>query len=129
VNDLLWIDAEVALAVHSRLLTLEGGAFGIRDLGLLQSALARPQQLFAYGHNPGIVDMAAAYAVGIVRDHPFIDGNKRTALVVASLFLELNGFRFTAAEEGAAPVMLSLAAGALDEPAFTAWLRSNSVRA
>jgi len=94
-------------------------------MGLLQSALARPQQLYAYGDNPNIIDMAASYTAGIVRNHPFIDGNKRTGLLVGILFLELNGARFTATEESAAQAIFSLAAGSLDEPAFASWLRSN----
>jgi len=80
----------------------EGGlAAGVRDAGLLESALARPRQLQAYGEKPGIVEMAAAYVAGIVRNHPFFDGNKRTGFVVGVLFLEMNGYRFTASEEGA----------------------------
>jgi death on curing protein len=120
-----WIDERDALSLHDRLLDLEGGAEGLRDRGLLQSALARPRQILAYGDKPDIIQMAAAYTVGIVQDHPFIDGNKRTGFVVGVLFLELNGYRFTASEEAAAEAVLSLAAGALKEAAFTAWLRSN----
>jgi death on curing protein len=122
----VWIDERDALALHDRLLDLEGGKAGLRDRGLLQSALARPQQLLAYGHQPDIVQMAAAYTAGIVQDHPFIDGNKRTGFVVGVLFLELNGFRFTASEEDAAQAVLSLAAGKLKEAAFAAWIRANA---
>src|SRR5713226_7007618 len=121
----VWIDERDALALHDRLLALDGGAAGVRDPGLLQSAVARPQQLYAYGDNPDTIDMAAAYTAGIVRNHPFIDGNKRTGFLVGVLFLELNGFHFTATEESAAQAILSLAAAALDEPAFAAWLRAN----
>lgn len=123
-----WIHQRDAIALHDRLLALEGGAPGLRDPGLLASALARPQQLFAYGKSPGIIAMAAAYTAGIVLDHPFIDGNKRTGFVVGVLFLELNGYRFTASEESAAQAVLSLAAGSLDEPAFGAWMRANTKR-
>jgi death on curing protein len=119
------IDERDALALHDRLLALDGGAPGLRDPGLLQSALARPRQLHAYGDNPGIIDMAASYTAGIARHHPFIDGNKRTGFLVGVLFLELNGLRFTATEESAAQVILSLAAGTLDEPALVAWFRGN----
>ena len=97
----------------------------MRDMGFLQSALARPQQLRAYGDNPDIIDVAAAYIAGIVRNHPFVDGNKRTGFLVGVLFLELNGPHFTATEESAAQAILSLTAGTLDEPALTAWLRAN----
>jgi death-on-curing protein len=128
VREPLWIDERDALALHDRLLALEGGAPGLRDLGLLMSALARPQQLRAYGDKPDIIQMAAAYTAGIVRDHPFIDGNKRTGFVVGVLFLELNGYRFVASEEDAAQAVLSLAAKTLEETAFAAWMRANVKR-
>jgi death-on-curing protein len=124
----VWIDERDALALHDRLLALDGGAPGLRDLGLLQSALARPQQLHAYGNNPDVIDMAAAYITGIVRNHPFVDGNKRTGFLLGVLFLELHGYRFTATEESAAQAILSLAAGTLDEPALAAWFRANVKR-
>ncbi len=123
-----WVDERDALALHDRLLALEGGAPGLRDRGLLQSALARPQQLLAYGDKPDTIHMAAAYVAGIVRDHPFVDGNKRTGFVVGVLFLELNGYRFTASEEDAAQAVLDLAAGALEESALAAWMRANAKR-
>jgi death on curing protein len=128
VTEPVWIDERDALALHDRLLALDGGAPGVRDMGLLQSALARPQQLHAYGDNPDIIDMAAAYIAGIVRNHPFIDGNKRTGFLVGVLFLEMNGALFTATEESAAQAILSLAARTLDEPALAAWLRANVKR-
>jgi death-on-curing protein len=124
----VWIDERDALALHDRLLALDGGAPGLRDLGLLQSALARPQQLHAYGNNPDVIDMAAAYITGIVRNHPFVDGNKRTGFLLGVLFLELHGYRFTATEESAAQAILSLAADTPDEPALAAWLRANVKR-
>jgi death-on-curing protein len=105
---------------------LEGGAPGVRDSGLLQSALARPCQLLAYGEKPGIVDMAALYTAGIVRNYPFLDGNKRTGFVVGVLFLEINGYRFVASEEDATQAVLSLAAGALVEAEFTTWMHANA---
>ena len=121
-----WIDERDALALHDRLLALDGGAVGIRNLGLLQSARARPQQLRAYGAAPDTIDMAAAYMVGIARNHPFVDGNKRTAFVVGVLFLETNGYRFIATEEDATQAVLGLASGAIDEAQFTRWLRANA---
>ena len=124
----VWIDERDALVLHDRLLALHGGAFGLRDEGLLKSALAPPQQHFAYGESPDIVDMAAAYTAGIVRNHPFADGNKRTGFVVGILFLELNGFRFTASEEDAAQAVLGLAAGSLDETGYSAFLHANMAR-
>jgi death on curing protein len=129
VSEPNWIDERDALALHDRLLALDGGAPSLRDPGLLQSALARPRQLHAYGDNPDIIDMAAAYIAGIVRNHPFIDGNKRTGFLIGILFLELNGYRFTATEESAAQAVLSLAAGSLDEPALAVWLSANVKRA
>src|SRR6059036_1619563 len=120
----VWIDERDALALHEQLLALDGGAEGVRDAGLLQSALARPRQLRAYADSD-IIGMAAAYTAGIVRNHPFIDGNKRTGFVVGILFLELNGYRFTASEESATQAVLELAAGTLDGRGYTAFLRAN----
>ena len=122
----VWIDERDALALHDRLLALHGGAVGLRDDGLLNSALARPQQHFAYAESPDIVDMAAAYTGGIVRNHPFLDGNKRTGFVVGVLFLELNGYRFNASEEDAAQMVLELASGNLDEAGYIAFLRAHA---
>jgi len=113
------------LAIHDRLLAVHGGGQGLRDRGLLQSALARPRQHHAYVGARDIIAMAALYTAGIVRNHPFIDGNKRTGFLVGVLFIELNGFNFKASEEDATQAVLDLAAGTLDEAAFTAWLRAN----
>lgn len=121
-----WIDERDALALHGRMLALYGGAEGVRDGGLLQSALACPMQIYAYGDTPDVIGLAAAYTVGIVRNHPFVDGNKRTGFVVGVLFLELNGYRFTASEEAATQAVLELAAGSLDEAGYTAFLRANA---
>jgi death on curing protein len=129
VKEPVWIDARDALALHDRLLALEGGAAGLRDKGLLESALTRPKQLRAYDGRADVIQMATAYTAGIVRDHPFVDGNKRTGFVVGVLFLELNGYRFVASEEDAAHAVLSLAAGRLEERAFAAWMRANVKRA
>lgn len=121
-----WIEERDTLVLHDRLLALHGGAAGIRDDALLKSALARPQQIYAYADSPDLIDLAAAYTVGIVRNHPFIDGNKRTGFVVGILFLELNGYRFTANEADAAQAVLGLAAGTLDEASYAAFLRANN---
>ena len=123
-----WIGERDALALHDRLLALEGGAAELRGKGLLESSLARPKQLQAYGDRPDIIQMAAAYTAGIVLDHPFIDGNKRSGFVVGVLFLELNGYRFVASEEDAAQAVLSLAAGTMEEARFAAWMRANVKR-
>jgi death-on-curing protein len=121
----IWIEKHDALILHDRLLALYGGAGGLRDDTLLISALARPQQLYAYADAPDTIDMATAYAAGIVRNHPFIDGNKRTGFVVSTLFLELTGYRFAASEEDAAQAILKLASGMLDEAGYTTFLRAN----
>ena len=125
MSDPVWVDERDALALHDRLLALDGGAGGVREPDLLKSALARPQQIYAYGDKPDIVDMAAAYTVGIIRNHPFVDGNKRTGFVVGVLFLEMNGYFFTATEEGSTESVLSLAAGSLDEVGYSAWMHAN----
>ena len=124
----VWIDERDALVLHDRLLALHGGAAGLRDLAVLESALARPRQHFAYAESPDIVAMAAAYTAGIVCNHPFVDGNKRTGFVVGILFLELNGYLFTASQEDAAKAVLELAAGNLDEAGYDAFLRANGAR-
>jgi death-on-curing protein len=123
----VWIDERDALVLHNRLLALHGGAVGLRDGGLLQSAMARPQQHSAYAEGANIIDMATAYTMGIVRKHPFLDGNKRTGFVAGILFLELNGYRFVASEEDAAQAVLKLAAGNLDEADYSSFLRGNVV--
>ncbi len=124
----VWIELRDVVALHDRLLALDSGAEGVRDQGLLESALARPQQLAAYGNRPSLIDMAAAYTAGVVRNHPFVDGNKRTGFVIGVLFLEMNGYRFTATEEDATQAVLNLAAGTLDETAFAAWTHANTKR-
>ena len=119
---------ETVLALQERLLAEFGGIGGIRDDGLLHSALARPQQLFAYGQ-PSLFDLAAAYAFGLVRNQTFLDGNKRIGFTVAVLFLELNGKRFAAPEVEATLKTLALAARELDEVTYAAWLRKHSSKA
>jgi death on curing protein len=128
VSDPVWIDERDALALHDRLLALDGGAVGLRDEALLESALARPRQLLAYGKRPDMVALASAYTAGILHNHPFIDGNKRTGFLVGVLFLELNGYRFSATEEDATHAVLGLAAGTLDETAFADWMGGNVTR-
>jgi death on curing protein len=121
----LWIEERDVLAIHDRLMAAHGGATGLRDRGLLQSALARPRQHYAYADGADVGAMAALYTAGIVRNHPFVDGNKRTGFVVGVLFLELNGYDFKASEEDATQAVLDLAAGTLDEAAYAAWLQAN----
>jgi death-on-curing protein len=121
----LWIEERDVLAIHDRLIAIHGGATGLRDRGLLLSALARPRQHRAYADSTDIVAMAALYTAGILGNHPFVDGNKRTGFVVGILFLELHGFDFTASEEDATQAVLDLAAGTLDESSYATWLRAN----
>jgi death-on-curing protein len=118
----LWIETRDVLAIHDRLLALHGGAPELRDRGLLESALARPRQHHAYAESPDIIEMAALYTAGIIRNHPFVDGNKRTGFVIGVLFLELNGFNFEASEPDATQAVMSLAAGTLDDAGYCAWL-------
>ncbi len=122
-----WLDLRDALAIHDRILALHGGAEGIRDQGLLESALARPRQMYAYADDPDLADLSAALTVAVVRNHPFVDGNKRTGFLLGVLFPELNGLEFAAKEEDAAQAVLSLAAGSLTEGQFRNWLRDNIV--
>jgi death on curing protein len=128
VRQPVWIDERDVLALHDRLLALHGGAAGVRDVGLLKSALARPQQHLAYAEVPDVIDMATVYTARIVRNHPFIDGNKRTGFVVGILFLELNGYRFTASEEDAVQAVLELAADTFKEADYGSFLRDNVKR-
>lgn len=121
----IWIAVRDALAIHDRLLALYGGAEGTRDQNLLESALARPRQMFAYAENPNVTALAAALISGVVRNHPFIDGNKRTGFVLGVMFLELNGWQFKATEEDATQAVRALAAGDLDENSFKNWLSDN----
>jgi death-on-curing protein len=120
-----WIEESVVWAVHEAQLAEHGGLAGVRDAGLLASALARPINLAAYGEADAAA-LAAAYAFGIARNHPFIDGNKRTAFVCAELFLALNGVALLAEDAACVGTMLALASGELPETEFAAWLRSNS---
>lgn len=121
----VWIEESVVLAVHEAQLAEHGGPTGIRDAGLLASALARPRNQAAYGQ-PDAADLAAAYGFGIARNHPFVDGNKRTAFVCTELFLMLNGRQLTADNPGCVTTMLALSAGDLPEADFAAWVRTNS---
>jgi len=120
-----WIAYETVLIFHELQISEHGGAAGLRDEGGLRSALARPENLAAYGE-PDLFDLAAAYASGISQNHPFLDGNKRTAFVVAASFLDLNGQELKAAEAEAAVVFLRLAAGEFSEAELAEWFRRNS---
>ncbi len=121
----VWLQAAVLRAVHDEQLLEHGGASGVRDEGLFESALARPLNLAAYGE-PDVAELAASYGYGLARNHPFIDGNKRTAFVAVELFLALNGHELTADDPACVLTMLAVAAGTLEEPDFAAWLREHT---
>ena len=120
----LWIDPDILLAAHDEQLVEHGGASGVRDRGLFESALARPQNLAAYGE-PDAAALAAAYAYGLAKNHAFVDGNKRTSLIALEYFLELNGFTLMADDAQCVLVILSLASGAFDEDALADWIRKH----
>jgi len=124
----VWVRRDVVLAVQEMLLAEHGGAAGIRDEGMLDSALGRPENLFAYG-KPTVFELAAAYAFGLAKNHPFIDGNKRIGFATGILFLELNGYVFTATEVDAVLKTLALAASEMTEAAYATWIKANSRRA
>ncbi len=125
---IVWISRELTLAIHDRQLAEHGGGSGVRDSGLLDSALARPQQLFAYGHPPpDLADLAASLAHGLARNHPFVDGNKRTAAVMCEVFIELNDGHLEADDVELYPQYMGLADGSLSESEFAAWLRERIV--
>lgn len=126
----VWIEKGFALAIHDRLLSEHRGSTGVRDEGLLASALTRPQQLHASGDPaPDLADLAASLAFGLARNHPFVDGNKRTAHVCYRVFLELNGVTLLTSEEDKYVTTLALAEGSLSEPDFAAWLRRHIAQA
>jgi len=122
-----WLTREEALGLHELMLSDYGGLEGIRDDNMLESALAKPRHKFDYG-NPNMAELAASYAVGVVKNHPFLDGNKRTGFMLAAGFLERNGYSFMAAEADAAVRTLALAAGEMTEAAYATWLGANSKR-
>ncbi len=125
----VWISEELVIAVHARQITEHGGSAGIRDKSLLKSALARPQQLYAYGDpSPDIAALAASLAYGIARDHPFVDGNKRTAAVLCELFITVNGMSLEASDQEMLSVFLALAEGSLNENQLANWIRPRLIQ-
>ena len=120
----VWLDIEIIVDIHAEQLSIFGGPEGIRDAGLLESALARPQNKFAYGERD-LATFAAAYAFGIIRNHPFIDGNKRASFAVMIVFLGLNDIEFLVPEAHATAMIVSLAAGEVSEDSLARWIRDN----
>jgi death-on-curing protein len=122
-----WIRLDVALAIHEAVIAEHGGSLGSRDAGLLESALARPQQAWSYADpQPSAAELAAIYAVAISRNHPFVDGNKRVAFAVLETFLDLNGFRLAATDSECISTMWALAGGSLSDDDFTAWVTEHA---
>jgi death-on-curing protein len=128
VSEPIWLDTSIVLDVHTEQLALFGGADGVRDLGLLESALGRPLNKFAYGET-SLAALAAAYAFGIARNHPFVDGNKRAAFASIIVFLGLNGVDFDVPPEAATAIILGMAAGEIDEDGLARWIEDNMPRA
>jgi death-on-curing protein len=127
VNEPIWIRQDVVLRLHEESLMLHGGPEGIRDLGLLESALSRPRNLLAYSEDsPSLARLAAAYAKGIVANHPFVDGNKRTAYIVALTFLRLNGLEVTATKEDRVLTFWTVAASEISEDQLAFWFERNT---
>jgi death-on-curing protein len=124
VSEPEWLDSSIVVDVHAEQLALFGGADGIRDLALLESALARPLNKFAYGET-GLAALAAAYAFGIARNHPFVDGNKRAAFAAMIVFLGLNGIDLDVAPEAATAIILGVAASEIEEDGLARWIRDN----
>lgn len=127
MNSWQWIVEGVIIAVHAEQIAEHGGKNGLRDRGLLSSALARPRNIAGY-KTPTVFDLAAAYAYGIVKNHPFIDGNKRTGFLVAYIFLAMNGWKLIASEASAVEAVLALASGGMSEAEFADWLKTQSIR-
>ena len=121
----VWLDKRLILVIHGEQLREHGGAEGVRDEGLLESALARPLNAASYGE-PDLAELAALYALGIARNHPFVDGNKRTAYVALELFLDLNGVDLTASDAESTVAMLDMAAGEFTDEEFTLWVREHA---
>ena len=121
-----WLTIQLVLASHSQAVAEFGGSHGVRDAGLLESALDRPRNLYVYGDDPNLFDLAAAYCMGIVKNHPFIDGNKRTGDLTARAFLFRNGYLFEPDEADEVNMIVALAASEIDEGALARWISENS---
>ncbi len=121
-----WLTAQLVQAIHSQAVAEFGGSHGVRDMGLLESALDRPRNLYAYGDDPTLFDLAAAYCTGIVKNHPFIDGNKRTGDLTARAFLFRNGSLFEPVEIDEVNMIVALAAGEIEEDDLARWISENS---
>jgi len=123
-----WLSVDIVKALHSEVISRFGGSEGVRDAGLLESAIGRPQNLSAYGNDPSLPELAAAYCAGIVRNHPFVDGNKRTGLLMVRAFLFRNACAFEPNEAEEVAVMVALANGEIDESRLAGWIADNVTR-
>lgn len=121
-----WVNRQALMLLHDESLAIHGGASGLRDEGLFESALARPENLAVYG-TPDVFECAAAYAFGLAKNHPFVDGNKRAAFLATGMFLRINGYRLVVTQADAVATVFALAAGDLSESDFAAWLRAGCV--
>ncbi len=121
----IWLEARLVLTMHEEQIREHGGSYGVRDEGLMESALARPKQLFHYGEKVDMLALAAAYGHGVAKNHPFVDGNKRTAFQCMYVFLYINGIEITASEIDVVVTMLGLADGSISEMQLAAWLKAN----
>lgn len=128
MNEPIWVSEKLVITVHEMLLLEHGGLSGIRDKGLLKSALSKPQQLFSYKPEASLFDLATAYSFGLAKNHPFVDGNKRIAFTIAAVFLELNGYGFNAPEAEVVVFFEGLAAGKISEEALTTWFSDSSLK-
>lgn len=126
-SSVIWIDDDVVSAIHEAQIEEHGGSLGVRDPGLLASAVNRPRNAAVYS-DPDLPELAAVYALGIVKNHPFIDGNKRVGAVLLELFLDLNGHDFIASDEEMTPMIFGVAAGEVPDEEFIAWIRARCVR-
>ena len=124
MSEPFWLTRQIIVAIHDEQLAIHGGASGLRDEGMLESALDRPKNKWSY-EDAGLTELAAAYAFAIARNHPFVDGNKRTSLLALYTFLGVNGIDFDVPEAEAAAMILSLAAGEVNEEGLTRWIRDN----
>lgn len=124
MNTWKWVNRQVLLLLHDESLAEHGGAPGLRDEGLLDSALARPLNLALYGQ-PDVADLAASYGLGLAKNHAFVDGNKRVAFLAVGMFLAVNGYRLHATQADATLTVMDVAAGAMDEPTFAQWIRDH----
>ena len=125
----VWLREELILFIHRRQILQHGGSLGLRDRGLLEASLARPRQMYAYGQNVDVARLAAAYAWAIVRNHPFVDGNKLVALVACRVFLRLNGYDLFASAEEKYGIFMDIASGKVSEEQLTDWIRRRLVSA